>query len=129
MVYGQAMSRLNRSLNGHHHRPIRSGIMARCIGWLPKCGNRGRIALMQENLAGEPIYITPGGFNIRTAVHEYGGRCFCLVGDSIIFNNYVDGQLCWQSINPLLTLFASSEKASPVQQLSRNSGSHNELID
>ena len=86
---------------------------------------QGRIALMQENPAGEPICITPNGFNIRTAVHEYGGRCFCLVGDSIIFNNYADGQLYRQSLNPLLALSASSDKASPTQQLSRNSRAHN----
>ncbi len=85
----------------------------------------GRIALMQKNLSGpsgpsgQPICITPENFNIRTAVHEYGGRCFCVVDDNIVFNNYKDGNLYWQSLKPSLT-----RKSTP-QQLSRNPNPHN----
>lgn len=59
---------------------------------------KGRTVLMKDNPAGQPICITPENFNIRTAVHEYGGRCFCVVGDSIIFNNFRDGNLYRQSL-------------------------------
>ncbi len=83
--------------------------------WLAVQANeRGRIALMQENSGGQPICMTPKDFNIRTAVHEYGGRCFCIVGDDIIFNHYADGHLYWQSL---------TSPASP-RRLSRNSNLH-----
>ncbi len=59
---------------------------------------KGRIALMQESEGASPTCITPRGFNIRTGVHEYGGRCFCIVGNSIIFNNYNDGNLYRQPL-------------------------------
>jgi dipeptidyl aminopeptidase/acylaminoacyl peptidase len=60
----------------------------------------GRIALMRENPGGEPVCITPASFNIRTAVHEYGGRCFCVIEKYIVFNNYRDGTLYCQLIEP-----------------------------
>jgi dipeptidyl aminopeptidase/acylaminoacyl peptidase len=60
----------------------------------------GRIALMRENPGSEPECITPQPFNIRTAVHEYGGRCFCVIDKFIVFNNYSDGKLYCQLIRP-----------------------------
>ena len=86
---------------------------------------KGRIALMQKNLSApsapsvKPICITPENFNIRTAVHEYGGRCFCIVNDSIIFNNYKDGNLYRQSLKP------SPDPKSAPQRLSRDPVPHN----
>ena len=73
--------------------------------WL-EAREKGRMALMQGPSSApsaqsvKPICITPENFNIRTAVHEYGGRCFCIVDDSIIFNNYQDGNLYRQIIVP-----------------------------
>lgn len=57
----------------------------------------GRIALMRWQ--GErAVCMTPAGFNIRSAVHEYGGKCFCIVGDEIVFNNFADGALYRQPL-------------------------------
>ena len=82
----------------------------------------GRIALMRaHSSSASPICITPENFNIRTAVHEYGGRCFCVVGDSIIFNNYKDGNLYRQTLPPPER---SPESNSAPQRLSRNPAPH-----
>ncbi len=81
---------------------------------------QGRIALMRENPSAEPICMTPANFNIRSAVHEYGGRCFCLVGDSIIFNNYEDGNLYRQSLELLPSSSPSLPQPASPQRLSGN---------
>ncbi|MGI9317221.1 MAG: alpha/beta hydrolase family protein [bacterium] len=59
----------------------------------------GRIALMQLQ-QGKSVCLTPEEFNIRSRVHEYGGKCFCLLGDSIIFNNFTDSRLYRQVLEP-----------------------------
>ncbi len=55
----------------------------------------GRIVLMRWSGIDkeEPVCLTPGEFNIRSRVHEYGGCCFCVHGDEVIFNNFSDGRL------------------------------------
>ena len=40
----------------------------------------------------------PQNFSIRTRVNEYGGKCFCVIDDYIVFNNYPDGCLYAQKI-------------------------------
>lgn len=53
----------------------------------------GRVGLICEHEC-----MTPPGFNIRTTVHEYGGKCFCVFGDKIIFNNLNDGRIYSQHL-------------------------------
>ena len=64
---------------------------------LPEEG--GRIALMELRDDGIQC-LTPSEFNIRSRVHEYGGKCFCLMGDFIVFNNYSDNRLYRQQLEP-----------------------------
>lgn len=59
----------------------------------------GRIALWKRQKSGEVRCLTPAQFNIRTNAHEYGGRCFCLLGDRIIFNNFSDGRIYRQDLS------------------------------
>ena len=59
----------------------------------------GRVAVMMETQSGDRKCVTPADYNIRTRVHEYGGKCFCVHRDSIIFNNYQDGRLYIQQLN------------------------------
>ena len=61
-------------------------------------GKQGRTALMAQSQAGRTEVITPDGFDIRTRVNEYGGRCFCIAGDRIVFNNFDDGCLYVQKM-------------------------------
>ena len=71
---------------------------------------KGRIVLMTE-VDGEARCLTPTPFNIRTAVHEYGGKCFCLHDDQFVFNNFSDGRIYRQSLR---------EGSDPVAVTSEN---------
>ncbi len=44
-------------------------------------------------------------FSIQTRANEYGGKCFCVIDDYIVFNNYRDGCLYAQEIRD----YSSSE--------------------
>ena len=48
--------------------------------------------------AGGARCLTPREFDLRSRANEYGGRCFCIFGDEIIFNNAADGRLYRQSL-------------------------------
>jgi len=67
----------------------------------------GRLALKQKTASGERI-VTPPGFQIRSRVHEYGGKCFCVVADSVYFNNYADGLIYRQALHADTTPLAIS---------------------
>ncbi len=41
--------------------------------------------------------ITPSGFNVRTAVHEYGGGAFAVHGKTIFFSNWEDSRIYRQA--------------------------------
>ena len=70
------------------------------LHWLEALTDEGgRIALQQRQESGEVRCLTPAQFNIRTNAHEYGGRCFCLLGDWIIFNNLSDGRIYRQDLS------------------------------
>lgn len=81
---------------------------------LPQDG--GRVVLMRQTAAARQC-LTPPDFNIRTAVHEYGGRCFCVLGEHIIFNNFHDGRIYRQRLCAASTPIAVTE--SPPAQASR----------
>ncbi len=68
--------------------------------WLESLSEEdGRVAVMTEAQSGDRRCVTPADYNIRTRVHEYGGKCFCVHRDRIIFNNYKDGRLYIQRLN------------------------------
>ncbi len=66
---------------------------------LPEQG--GRVALMRWANARRKECLTPQEYNIRSRVHEYGGKCFCVVNRYLIFNNYLDGELYSQRLDPV----------------------------
>ena len=70
------------------------------IYWLEaKPDQGGRIVLMRRENNGSETCITAQGFNIRTRVHEYGGKCFVLTDDSIVFSNFADNRLYRQRLD------------------------------
>ena len=70
------------------------------LHWLEALSQEdGRVALMRQRRSGERQCLTPAAFNIRTRVHEYGGRCFCVLGDQFIFNNLGDGRIYRQDLS------------------------------
>ena len=66
---------------------------------LPEQG--GRVALMRWSNARRKECLTPQEYNIRSRVHEYGGKCFCVVNRYLVFNNYLDGELYFQRLDPV----------------------------
>ena len=54
----------------------------------------GRQVLVAAPADGRPaVEVTPEGFSVRTAVHEYGGRCYVAHGDTVVFSNWADQRL------------------------------------
>ena len=89
--------------------------------WLEALAEEGgRIVLMewQDAASGRRRCLTPAPFNIRTTAHEYGGRCFCLLGDQFIFNNFSDGRIYRQDLSTadLLTPPTAVTPLPPDQQ-------------
>ncbi len=56
----------------------------------------GRYVLMRHS-AGGGEEITPAEFNVRTRVHEYGGRSFLVVDGVVYFSNFADQALYRQT--------------------------------
>ena len=82
--------------------------------WLePLTEEGGRLALKQKTVLAERI-ITPAGFQFRSRVHEYGGKCFCIAGDRVYFNNFEDGLIYRQNLHQdVLPIAVSSPTTSP----------------
>lgn len=55
--------------------------------WLEqRPAERGRTTLLLRRQPGEvPRDLTPGCWNLRSRVHEYGGGAWCLAGDTVVF--------------------------------------------
>ncbi|MFC6672865.1 hypothetical protein [Marinobacterium aestuariivivens] len=49
---------------------------------------------------GRSQVLTPGGFSVRSRVHEYGGGAWCLADDRLVFVNDSDQQLWLQPLSP-----------------------------
>jgi dipeptidyl aminopeptidase/acylaminoacyl peptidase len=59
----------------------------------------GRVVLMRRPRGGVPEEVTPGGFNVRTRVHEYGGGAWTLAdADVVLFVNFADQRLYAQRL-------------------------------
>jgi dipeptidyl aminopeptidase/acylaminoacyl peptidase len=58
-------------------------------------GEAGRAVLVAAPAVGGsgPADVTPVGFSVRTRVHEYGGRCYCVHGSTVVFSNWADQRL------------------------------------
>jgi dienelactone hydrolase len=56
---------------------------------------RGRTTLMGRRHGAGTVELTPGPWNLRTRVHEYGGGAYAVAGDQLVFVD--DGDRClWQ---------------------------------
>jgi dipeptidyl aminopeptidase/acylaminoacyl peptidase len=54
----------------------------------------GRQALVSVALdSGIPSEVLPEGFSTRTQVHEYGGRCYAVHDQKLVFSNWADQRL------------------------------------
>ncbi len=53
----------------------------------------GRLVLVQRNAGGKTTDLTPQPYNVRTRVHEYGGRAYTVANDVVYFSNFADQRL------------------------------------
>jgi dipeptidyl aminopeptidase/acylaminoacyl peptidase len=58
----------------------------------------GRQVIVRGDAFGDPADVTPGGFNARTKVHEYGGGDYCVHRGTVYFSNFEDQRLYRQDI-------------------------------
>ncbi|MEM7196049.1 MAG: prolyl oligopeptidase family serine peptidase [Pseudomonadota bacterium] len=77
--------------------PFERGNMLYALRSLPEEGGRNALHALVD---GVWECITPEPFNIRTKVHEYGGKCFVVVDDYVYFNNFSDGSIYRQMLHP-----------------------------
>ena len=56
----------------------------------------GRNVLVRCDRGGSITDITPGGFNVRTRVHEYGGDAYAVSGGTVYFSNFADQRVYCQ---------------------------------
>ena len=56
----------------------------------------GRQVLRTFGADGQPTTLTPEGFSVRTRVQEYGGSSYWVLGERIVFANFVDQRLYLQ---------------------------------
>lgn len=64
------------------------------IWWLesrPEEG--GRTALVRQPHGGERADVVPGGLNVRSRVHEYGGGAYWLDGETAFVSSFADGRV------------------------------------
>ncbi len=53
----------------------------------------GRLVVVERGADGTNRVRTPEGFNVRTRVHEYGGRSYVRIGADLVFSNFADQRL------------------------------------
>ena len=56
-------------------------------------GEKGRVTLLRRAADGSVSELTPAPFNVRTRVHEYGGRSYLVAGHSMFFSHFADQRL------------------------------------
>jgi dipeptidyl aminopeptidase/acylaminoacyl peptidase len=57
----------------------------------------GRNVIVKCTPDGKKTDVTPADFNVRTRVHEYGGRSYTVSGADIYFSNFADQQIYHQT--------------------------------
>ena len=65
--------------------------------WVESRPNEGGRDVIVRSRSGEsPADLMGAGFGARTRVHEYGGRCFTVRGERLVFSNWQDQRLWLQ---------------------------------
>jgi dipeptidyl aminopeptidase/acylaminoacyl peptidase len=64
------------------------------VWWLEgRAAEGGRTALVRLEPGGAPVDVVPEGFNVRTAVHEYGGGAYCIHNRVAYVSSFDDQRL------------------------------------
>ncbi len=90
--------------------------------WLESLSDdKGRMAICTL-FDGATVVVTPAAYQVRTAVHEYGGKAFCVFDDVLYFNNSHDGSLYYQRLPTPAQL--QQNELSDVQLLANGGEGH-----
>ena len=64
------------------------------VWWLEgRAVEAGRIVLVRLDPGDKPVDVVPEGFNVRTAVHEYGGGAYCVHDGTAYVSSFEDQRL------------------------------------
>ncbi|MGH3064872.1 MAG: S9 family peptidase [Gaiellaceae bacterium] len=64
------------------------------VWWLEgRPAEDGRVVLVRKDPARDPVDVVPSGFNVRTAVHEYGGGAYCIHRGTAYVSDFDDQRL------------------------------------
>jgi hypothetical protein len=96
--YGSWRSPISPSLVARGGRRLAAPALAvdGAVWWAEGRPAEGGRTVLMRRLAtgGEPEQVTPGGFNVRTRAHEYGGGAWLLAADDLaVFANFADQRL------------------------------------
>ena len=87
------------------------------VCWLEgRPGEGGRNVLVRTDASGTLEDLTPPPFNVRSAVHEYGGGGYAVAGDRLWFSNFADGRV-----------YAKAGVAAPAPLTARGSARFGDL--
>ena len=78
----------------------------------------GRSVLVRRTADGRTVDVTAAPFNVRTRVHEYGGRCYVVDRGELFFSNFSDQRLYRGDGTPL-TPEGDWRYADPIVDRSR----------
>jgi dipeptidyl aminopeptidase/acylaminoacyl peptidase len=93
--YGTWTSPITAEMVASAGRSLGGAWLADSVAWFleGRPSEGGRVVLMRAPAGGEPVDVTPEGFNVRTTAHEYGGGAFCIHAGTAFFSNFEDQRL------------------------------------
>jgi dipeptidyl aminopeptidase/acylaminoacyl peptidase len=106
LSYHQWQARLDpRQIYSQPPAPLYPALIDRQLYYLEqRAAEGGRSVLVRQQLdgasAGIKHTLTPDGFNIRSRVHEYGGKAFLIADGYAWFNNDSDSRIYKQKLSP-----------------------------
>lgn len=91
--YGQWRSPLSADLvAAGSHAPDSARFVGDEVWWAEPVAAERRVALLRH-ADGAVDTVLPAPWNVRTAVHEYGGGAWTAVGATVVFSHFGDGRL------------------------------------
>jgi dipeptidyl aminopeptidase/acylaminoacyl peptidase len=101
-----------------------SAAARRGLSWLDRVGDElwwaearpgegGRVALVRRTADGGVEDVLPAPWNVRNRVHEYGGRPWLVVGDTVVFTHWADQRVYAHDLASGETTALTPEPASP----------------
>ena len=99
--YGEWRSPLTaESVAAGSHVPDSARFVGDEIWWAEPIAGERRVALLRS-IEGVAETVLPAPWNVRTAVHEYGGGAWTAIDTTVVFSNLADGRL-YRLDGPLL---------------------------